>query len=183
MTITPILLAQASGTAIVGWLLVKWMTARGVARGITSVVIFNSMSLMLTLVLQFISTSGCHCPSPPVPFSRTRSGLNLSIQRPDGVVLCWFLSYVSFLATSSRASLISEIVYKKYRSTSLASTTFWDAQPMYWVADADAVKTITSDRTTFGKDLEAVRAPLIHYNYRHRTDIHSTNRCVFTARI
>ncbi|EKM76767.1 hypothetical protein AGABI1DRAFT_131058 [Agaricus bisporus var. burnettii JB137-S8] len=46
-------------------------------------------------------------------------------------------------------------LYKKYGSTCLVSATFWDAIPTYWFADADALKTITSDRFTFMKDVEA----------------------------
>lgn len=52
-------------------------------------------------------------------------------------------------------------VYKKYGSTCLVSATFWDAIPTYWFSDADALKTITSDRFTFMKDVEAVRSPSI----------------------
>lgn len=59
---------------------------------------------------------------------------------------------------------IPSTVYKKYGSSCLASTTFWDAQPTYWLADADAVKAVTSDRFTFMKDVEAVRTILIHQN-------------------
>ncbi len=53
--------------------------------------------------------------------------------------------------------LTQDTVYKKYGSSCLASVTFWDAQPTYWLADADAVKAVTSDRFTFTKDVEAVR--------------------------
>lgn len=154
-------LAQVLCTAVIGWLMVKWMIAKRVAREITSVMNCNTLSLVLTLVVhQFVSTPGRHHSPPPIPFSRNYPGLNLSLQRPDGVVFCQFLTYVAFLATFSR-SLILKTVYKKYGSTCLASTTFWDAQPMYWVADADAARAITSDRFTFAKDLEAVRAPLV----------------------
>jgi len=47
-------------------------------------------------------------------------------------------------------------VYKKYGSTCLSSVVFWDLAPIFWFADADAIKTITSDRYTFPKDAEAV---------------------------
>lgn len=33
---------------------------------------------------------------------------------------------------------------------------FWDATPTYWFADADAINTICSDKSTFLKDVEAV---------------------------
>lgn len=46
-------------------------------------------------------------------------------------------------------------LYKKYGSSCLISTTFWDAMPTYWLADADAVKAVCSDRFTYTKDVEA----------------------------
>jgi len=48
-------------------------------------------------------------------------------------------------------------VYKKYGSSCLTSTTFWDAIPTYWLADADAINVICSDKFTYLKDVEAVR--------------------------
>jgi len=48
-------------------------------------------------------------------------------------------------------------VYKKYESSCLTSTTFWDAIPTYWLADADAINVICSDKFTYLKDVEAVR--------------------------
>ena len=48
-------------------------------------------------------------------------------------------------------------VYKKYQSSCLTSTTFWDAIPTYWFADADAINVICSDKFTYLKDVEAVR--------------------------
>ncbi|KAF9443653.1 cytochrome P450 [Macrolepiota fuliginosa MF-IS2] len=46
-------------------------------------------------------------------------------------------------------------LYKRYGSTCLVSTTFWGAMPTYWLADADSVKAVASDRFTFTKDVEA----------------------------
>jgi len=48
------------------------------------------------------------------------------------------------------------LVYKKYGSTCLTSTTFWDAIPTYWFADADAIQAVCSDGSTYTKDLGAV---------------------------
>ncbi|KAJ3571796.1 hypothetical protein NP233_g3521 [Leucocoprinus birnbaumii] len=46
-------------------------------------------------------------------------------------------------------------LYKRYGSSCLISTTFWGAMPTYWLADADAVKAVYSDRFTYLKDVEA----------------------------
>ncbi|KXN84067.1 Putative cytochrome P450 CYP13A1 [Leucoagaricus sp. SymC.cos] len=47
-------------------------------------------------------------------------------------------------------------LYRKYESTCIVSTTFWDAMPTYWFSDADAIKVVCADRFTFTKDVEAV---------------------------
>lgn len=89
MTTTFVSLAQVSCTAAFGWLLVKWLTAKRVARETKSVIVSNNLSLILTSVVrQLVSASGCHSPSPSISLSRTCLGLNLSIQRTDGVFLC-----------------------------------------------------------------------------------------------
>lgn len=89
-SMTPIFisLVQVSCTVAVGWLLAKWMAARRAAREITSVTDSYTFSLVLTpVVRQLVSTSGRHLPYPSIPFSWTCIGLNLSIQRTDGVFL------------------------------------------------------------------------------------------------
>jgi len=62
-------------------------------------------------------------------------------------VLCWHISSDSFL---------SFLVYKKYGSTCLSSVLFWNALPVFWIADADAIKTVHSSRVVFSKDIQAV---------------------------
>ncbi|KLO09951.1 cytochrome P450 [Schizopora paradoxa] len=46
-------------------------------------------------------------------------------------------------------------VYAADGSTILSSVAVGDAIPMYWLADAEALKVVTSDRHTFRKDIEA----------------------------
>jgi hypothetical protein len=48
-------------------------------------------------------------------------------------------------------------VFRQYGSTALLSVALSDAMPIIWVADADAIKIITSDKHVFQKDVEAVR--------------------------
>ena len=62
--------------------------------------------------------------------------------------LCW---HISCLIHS-----FSLLVYKKYGSTCLSSVVFWNALPVFWISDADAIKTVHSSRTVFPKDMEAV---------------------------
>ncbi|RDB30006.1 hypothetical protein Hypma_014135 [Hypsizygus marmoreus] len=45
--------------------------------------------------------------------------------------------------------------YAKYGSTCLSSVTFWNAIPIFWLSDADAIKTVHAGRATFPKDVEA----------------------------
>jgi len=40
------------------------------------------------------------------------------------------------------------------QETCLTSTTFWDAIPTYWFADADAINIICSDKSTYLKDVK-----------------------------
>ncbi|EJD03464.1 cytochrome P450 [Fomitiporia mediterranea MF3/22] len=46
-------------------------------------------------------------------------------------------------------------LYAKKGSTILSGLWVWYAKPMFWVADVEALKTITSDRYTFTKDIIA----------------------------
>src|ERR1700722_19858281 len=50
----------------------------------------------------------------------------------------------------------STTVYEKYGSTCLSSVTFWGSTAYFWIADADTMKTITFDGSTFTKDIETV---------------------------
>jgi hypothetical protein len=52
-------------------------------------------------------------------------------------------------------------VYKKYGSAAILSVVFSNAMPIIWIADADAIKVITSDKQVFQKDTEIVRASLV----------------------
>jgi hypothetical protein len=64
---------------------------------------------------------------------------------------------ISFLTFNLSAVSIQHVtVYKKYGSTCLSSVTLWNLTPHFWIADADAIKTITFDGNTFQKDLELV---------------------------
>ncbi|KIM77288.1 hypothetical protein PILCRDRAFT_621963 [Piloderma croceum F 1598] len=47
-------------------------------------------------------------------------------------------------------------LYEKYGSTCLSTVRLWNSQVYYWIADADALKIVTSDRHTFQKDVQAV---------------------------
>lgn len=47
--------------------------------------------------------------------------------------------------------------YAKEGSTILSSVLFWSGTPIFWIADAQALKEITSDRQTFMKDSSNVR--------------------------
>ena len=47
-------------------------------------------------------------------------------------------------------------VYQKYGSTCLSSIVFTNAIPTFWLSDADAIKVVSTDRTVFQKDVEAV---------------------------
>lgn len=51
-------------------------------------------------------------------------------------------------------------VYQKYGSTCLGSIVFSNAIPTFWLSDADAIKVVSTDRTVFQKDVEAVCRPL-----------------------
>lgn len=72
----------------------------------------------------------------------------------------------SFLVSSlyeylpTLTDLITLPVYAKYGSTCLSSITFWNAIPVFWLSDGDAIKFISANRTAFPKDVEAVCA---HY--------------------
>lgn len=59
-------------------------------------------------------------------------------------------------------------VYEKYGSTCLSSIRLWNSQVYYWLADADALKSVTSDRQTFQKDIEAVSIPTMSFNKVYR---------------
>ena len=52
-------------------------------------------------------------------------------------------------------------VYASDGSTVLSSIVIWGAKTMYWFADAEALRIVTSDRHTFRKEVEAVR--LAHF--------------------
>ena len=47
--------------------------------------------------------------------------------------------------------------YAKQGSTILSSVLIWTGTPIFWIADAQALKAVTSDRFTFMKDLGNVR--------------------------
>jgi len=63
-------------------------------------------------------------------------------------VLCWHISYLILS--------FSLLVYKQYGSTCLSSVVLWNALPVFWISDADAIKTLHSSRVVFPKDIEAV---------------------------
>lgn len=52
-------------------------------------------------------------------------------------------------------------VYAKYGSTCLSSITFWNAIPVFWLSDGDAIKFISANRKAFPKDVEAVCAQYV----------------------
>ncbi|KAL0959590.1 hypothetical protein HGRIS_011299 [Hohenbuehelia grisea] len=46
-------------------------------------------------------------------------------------------------------------IYAQYGSTCLSSIVFSDGTPLFWLADADAIKVVTTERLIFQKDVEA----------------------------
>jgi len=46
-------------------------------------------------------------------------------------------------------------IYASDGSTVLSSVVLWGARTMYWLADAEALRIVTSDRHTFRKEVEA----------------------------
>jgi hypothetical protein len=68
--------------------------------------------------------------------------------------------------SNHRRELISSNVmtaYERYGSTCLSSVIFWNSRVRYWIADADSLKTVTNDRYTFQKDVEAVSNVYLAY--------------------
>ena len=47
----------------------------------------------------------------------------------------------------------------------MSACVVWDGTPMFWLAEAEAIKAVTSDRFTFKKEVEAVSvvAARLHY--------------------
>ena len=52
--------------------------------------------------------------------------------------------------------------YAEDGSTILSSLVFWGAHPIFWLADPDAIKTVTSDRHTYRKEIEPVSFITFH---------------------
>lgn len=50
--------------------------------------------------------------------------------------------------------------YARHGSTILSSVLIWSGTPIFWVADANALKVVTSDRSSFMKDLGNVSSVL-----------------------
>jgi hypothetical protein len=46
--------------------------------------------------------------------------------------------------------------YKEYGSTCLSSIIFWNALPIFWLSDAEAIKAVSTDQIHFQKDVDAV---------------------------
>lgn len=63
-------------------------------------------------------------------------------------------------------------MYATQGSTILSACVVWDATPMFWLADAEAIKAVTSDRFTFKKEVEAVSvfAAKLQYNLSYGTE-------------
>ncbi|KAG6811399.1 hypothetical protein H0H92_007591, partial [Tricholoma furcatifolium] len=45
--------------------------------------------------------------------------------------------------------------FQQFGSTCLSSVTFWNAIPIFWLSDADAIKAVHAGRSVFPKDVEA----------------------------
>ena len=54
-------------------------------------------------------------------------------------------------------------MYAADGSTILSSVVVSGAKSVYWLADAEALKIVTSDRYTFRKDIEAVRVLILSF--------------------
>ena len=83
-------------------------------------------------------------------------GSLLPTKRLHGLLQCEVLRSVCPLLTHHTRFILSLPVYKKYGSTCLSSVVFWNALPVFWISDADAIKTVQSSRVVFPKDIEAV---------------------------
>ena len=95
--------------------------------------------------------------APPFQNSSPCGESFLSTKRVHGLLLCSVHKSVNLLL----AHIISDwfffvLVYKKYGSTCLSSAVFWNALPVFWISDADAIKTVHSSRVVFPKDIELV---------------------------
>ncbi|THU83317.1 hypothetical protein K435DRAFT_588805, partial [Dendrothele bispora CBS 962.96] len=47
-------------------------------------------------------------------------------------------------------------VYNRYKSACISSVLITDSRPIFWLADAHAIKTVATDKTTFDKDIDLV---------------------------
>jgi hypothetical protein len=76
----------------------------------------------------------------------------------EGLGIIGFSFLVSLPSQQShRARLLTTgLVYKKYGSTVLSSVALSTNTPVFWIADADALKTVTTEKFLFQKELEFV---------------------------
>jgi hypothetical protein len=66
-------------------------------------------------------------------------------------------------------------VFRQYGSTALLSVVLRDAAPIIWVADAEAIKVIISDKHVFQKEVEAVRLFSFYFLLQRRRRCWLTN--------
>jgi len=64
------------------------------------------------------------------------------------------------------------LVYKKYQTSCLTSTIFWDAILAYWFANVDAINVMSSAKFTYLKDVEAVCS--LRYEMPHPSPVRSS---------
>jgi len=122
----------------------------------------------------------CLDPLASLPSFVFRIRTVLSIQRTNRFDVARFLCMYIFLSygfvhlTDNHTMLM----YKKYQSSCLASTTFWDAVQTYWLADADAINIMCFDKFTDLKGVEAVCG--LRYEMPHPSPVRSSQYIVST---
>ena len=95
--------------------------------------------------------------APPLQNSSPCDESLLSTKRVHRSLLCKVRKSVNpLLPHIILNSFLFVLVYKKYGSTCLSSAVFWNALPVFWISDADAIKTVHSSRVVFPKDIEIV---------------------------
>ncbi|THU83809.1 hypothetical protein K435DRAFT_688800, partial [Dendrothele bispora CBS 962.96] len=61
-------------------------------------------------------------------------------------------------------------MYNRYKSACISSVLITDSRPIFWLADAHAIKTVATDKTTFDKDIDLVNfipSPTFLFTFLH----------------
>ena len=72
-------------------------------------------------------------------------------------------------------------MYQKYGTTVFATVQLLDTKPVFWVADEEAIKTITTEKHIFQKDVEGVSLTFLGILTSLTSDLvslyHSLSQC------